>query len=416
VEALKVLLHTDYAEAGYEPSQVNTGAVIITGEASKTHNSKRVLDVIAPLAGDFVVTVAGPSLEAHLAGRGSGAAGWAAREYTWATNVDIGGGTTNIAVFRQNDFLNSVVLSVGGRHIQVDGSTGRVRKITPSGKKILKHLGIKLAVGDQAELATLWRFAEQMADLIVEALEAKASPLAEQLLETPPLREPVTDMAIFISGGVANFYYDEHPVGTLADVAIYDDVGPLLGAALRKHPRLAKMHLLRPTETERATVMGASHETITLSGMTIWVAPEKLPMRNIPVVRTQWDGQRPTQEGFVQAVVDGYRRWDLNPGKDPAALALDTSSVETYEDLKQVAQWIVDFELERVPHRLPVILVMERDLGKALGQAVKSGLPKHDVLSIDEVSLSEGDYIDIGRSMLGDRLVSLSVKTLMFTK
>jgi ethanolamine utilization protein EutA len=162
--------------------------------------------------------------------------------------------------------------------------------------------------------------------------------------------------------------------------------------------------------------MGASHETITLSGMTIWVAPEKLPMRNIPVVRTQWDGQRPTQEGFVQAVVDGYRRWDLNPGKDPAALALDTSSVETYEDLKQVAQWIVDFELERVPHRLPVILVMERDLGKALGQAVKSGLPKHDVLSIDEVSLSEGDYIDIGRSMLGDRLVSLSVKTLMFTK
>ena len=36
------------------------------------------------------------------------------------------------------------------------------------------------------------------------------------------------------------------------------------------------------------------------------------------------------------------------------------------------------------------------------------------VLSIDEVSLSEGDYVDIGQSMLGDRLVSLSVKTLIF--
>lgn len=416
VEALKALLYADYAEAGFTPQQVNTGAIIITGEASKTHNSKRVLNVIAPLAGDFVVTVAGPSLEAHLAGRGSGAAAWASREYAWATNVDIGGGTTNIAVFRQNDFMGSVVLSVGGRHIQVDRATGRVRKITPSGKKMLKNLGIKLEVGDPADMATLWRFAEQMADLIVEALEAKASPLAEQLMETPPLREPVTDMTIFISGGVADFYYDTHPVETVADVAVYDDVGPLLGAALRKHPRLAKMRVLRPAETERATVMGASHETITLSGMTIWVAPEKLPMRNIPVVRTLSDGHMPDEESFLRAIVDGYRRWDLDPSKDTAALALDMSAVDTYEDLKQVAQWIIDLVLNKIPSRLPVILVMERDLGKALGQAVKAGLPKHDVLSIDEVSLSEGDYIDIGRSMLGDRLVSLSVKTLMFTK
>lgn len=416
VEALKALLHADYAEAGFAPQEVNTGAIIITGEASKTHNSKRVLNVIAPLAGDFVVTVAGPSLEAHLAGRGSGAASWAAREYTSAVNVDIGGGTTNIAIFRQNDFMSSVVLSVGGRHIQVDHATGRVRKITPSGKKILKHLGIKLAEGDPADMDILWRFSEQMADLIVEALEAKASPLAEQLLETPPLREPVTDMTVFISGGVADFYYDDQPTETLADVTIYDDVGPLLGKALRKHPRLAKMRVLRPTETERATVMGASHETITLSGMTIWVAPEKLPMRNVPVVRTLWDGQMPTQESFVRAVLDGYRRWDLDPAKDPVALALDMSAVDTYEDLQKVAGWIIQFEQERVPPRVPVILVMERDLGKAIGQAVKAGLPKHDVLSIDEVSLSEGDYIDIGRSMLGDRLVSLSVKTLMFTK
>jgi ethanolamine utilization protein EutA len=416
VEALKALLTADYAEAGFAPQQVNTGAVIITGEASKTQNSKRVLDVIAPLAGDFVVTVAGPSLEAHLAGRGSGAAAWAAREYAWAVNVDIGGGTTNIAIFRQNDFMGSVVLSVGGRHIQVDHATGRVRKVTPSGRKILKSLGIKLAVGDLAEIGTLWRFAEQMADLIVEALEAQASPLAEQLLETPPLREPVTEMTVFISGGVADFYYDDRPVETLADVTIYDDVGPLLGKALRKHPRLSKMRVLRPDETERATVMGASHETITLSGMTIWVAPEKLPMRNVPVVRTLWDGQMPTQESFVRAVTDGYRRWDLDPAKDPVALGIDMSAVDTYEDLQRVAGWIIGFERDKVPPRLPVILVMERDLGKALGQAVKAGLPKHDVLSIDEVSLAEGDYIDIGRSMLGDRLVSLSVKTLMFTK
>ncbi len=415
MEALEALMNADYREAGFTPQQVDTGAIIITGEAAKSHNSQRVLDVIAPLAGDFVVTVAGPSLEAHLAGRGSGAASWASREFAWATNVDIGGGTTNIAVFRQNDFMNSAVLSVGGRHIQIDRKTGRIRKITKSGAKVLASLGVNLKVGDEAQMPVLWRFAEAMAELIVEALEAKVSPLAEQLLETPPFREPVTHTTVFISGGVADFYYDEHPVETLADVTIYEDVGPLLGAALRKHPRLQKMKVLKPAETERATVMGASHETITLSGMTIWVAPEKLPMRNIPVVRTSLDGDMPSGESLVQAIQDGYRRWDLNPAADRAALALEMHGVHTYEDLQNVAKWIVKFAKDHVPPRLPVILVMERDLGKALGQAVKAELPQHDVLSIDEVSLSEGDYIDIGHSMLGDRLVSLSVKTLMFT-
>ena len=415
MEALQALLTADYQEAGFAPAQVDTGAIIITGEAAKSGNSRRVLDVIAPLAGDFVVTVAGPSLEAHLAGRGSGAASWAAREFTWATNVDIGGGTTNIALFRQNDFMNSVVLSVGGRHIEIDRRTGRVRKITKSGARILASLGINLAVGDPAEMPVLWRFVEEMAELIVQALEAKASPLAQQLLETPPFHEPVTHTTVFISGGVADFYYDTHPVETVADVIVYEDVGPLLGAALRKHPRLQKLRVLKPAETERATVMGASHETITLSGMTIWVAPEKLPMRNIPVVRTMLDGHMPAGPALIQAILDGYRRWDLNPAENRAALALDMSAVENYADLQQVAKWITKFVGKYVPPRLPVILVMERDLGKALGQAVKAELPEHDVLSVDEVSLSEGDYIDIGRSMLGDRLVSLSVKTLMFT-
>ncbi len=415
MEALQALMQADYREAGYTPEQVQTGAVIITGEAAKSHNSERVLDVIAPLAGDFVSTVAGPSLEAHLAGRGSGAASWAAREYTWASNVDIGGGTTNVAVFRQNDFMSSVVLSVGGRHIVVDHQTGRVTKISKSGKKVLASLGIKLAVGDQADLATLRRVTDQMAELIVQALEAQVTPLAEELLETPPLREPVTETTIFFSGGVADFYYDVREIRTLADVTIYDDIGPLLGLSLREHPRLKLMQVRRPAETERATVMGASHETITLSGMTIWVAPEKLPMRNVPVIRSAVDGQAPSGDGLIQAILDGYRRWDLDPAKDRAALAMDMSSVDTYEDLQRMSKTIATFVRRQVPSTLPVILVMERDLGKALGQAVKAELPGHDVVSIDEVSLSEGDYIDIGRSLLGDRLVSLSVKTLVFT-
>jgi ethanolamine utilization protein EutA len=414
VDALKAILHKEYEAAGFTPEKVETGAIIITGEAVKVENAHEVVDMIAPLAGDFVVTIAGPSLEAHLAGRGSGAAAWSRRYYTWATNVDIGGGTTNVAVFRQGDLMETAVLSVGGRHIQIDHETGRIRKITEPGARILSHIGSDLSVGDVADFSTMRRFVAQMAKVIVELLEGNLSPLGQELLVTPPLSKHVRDGTVFISGGVSDFYYDVRPMETMEDVTIYDDLGPLLGSALRRHPSLRKWRILRPAQTVRATVMGASHETITVSGMTIWISPEKLPLRNIPVIWPRVDGETPRPSELPGAIRASYNRWDLDPAKDRVAIALDVSGVENYEDLSQVAEGVARFALHDLPPRLPVILVLERDLGKALGQTVKARLPEHDVLSIDEIWLGEGDYIDIGRSMLGDRLVSVSVKTLIF--
>jgi len=414
IEALKTILYTEYENAGFTPEDVETGAIIITGESVKAENAPEVLDMMAPLAGDFVVTVAGPSLESHLAGRGSGAAGWSGRHFTWATNLDIGGGTTNISVFYNNDLMDVAVLQCGGRHIEVDRETKRVRKITEPGRRMLEHLGIDLSVGDPADLSVLRRFTELMADLIVEVIAGKPSPLCLELLQTAPLKKAVSDRPIFISGGVSDFYYRDYPINSLDDVTVYDDVGPLLGQALLSHPVLSTLHTEKPDQTVRATVMGASHETITVSGMTIWVAPEKLPIRNTPVLWPQVHGEKPKPAELPAAILDACERWDLDPAKDRIAIAMDMYGVESYSDLCAVADALTQFALEHVPPTLPFIFVMERDLGKALGQAVKARLPEHDVLSIDEIWLGEGDYIDIGRSLLGDRLVSLSVKTLIF--
>jgi len=414
VDELEKILWADYKEAGFTPDQIDTGAVIITGESAKSQNAERVLNIVAPLAGDFVSTVAGPSLESHLAGRGSGAAAWTSEHFSTGTNVDIGGGTTNIAVFRQGELVDTVVLSVGGRHIQIDQATGIVKHITKSGEKMLRHLGIELKVGDVASVEVLRKVAHLMADLIVEVLSDHVSQMARDLMETTPLSRSVTETTIFFSGGVADFYYDTKPVRTIQDVAVYGDIGPLMGEELRNHPRVKEWTVLKPLHTERATVMGASHETITLSGMTIWVAPKELPMRNVPVVRPIFDGI-PDDQVLEKAIVDGYNRWDLDPAKDRVALALDLSAVGSYDELKKLAHGIESFATKRLSPSIPLILVTERDLGKALGQAASAGLPQFKVISIDEVTLAEGDYIDIGQSMLGDRLVSLSVKTLIFS-
>jgi ethanolamine utilization protein EutA len=253
-----------------------------------------------------------------------------------------------------------------------------------------------------------------MADLIVETLAGQPSDMAKELMETAPLSRPVTKTTIFFSGGVADFYYDTKPVSTMDQMAVYGDIGPLMGEELRNHPAVREWTVLKPLHTERATVMGASHETITLSGMTIWVAPSELPMRNVPVDRPIFEGV-PDEETLGRAILDGYSRWDLDPAKDRVALAIDLAAVVCYDDLKKLGRGIVAFASKYLSPSVPLILVSERDLGKALGQVVSAGLPQYKVLSIDEVTLAEGDYIDIGQSMLGDRLVSLSVKTLIFS-
>lgn len=137
-------------------------------------------------------------------------------------------------------------------------------------------------------------------------------------------------------------------------------------------------------------------------------------MRNVPVLRPVFD-DLPDEQTLAKAILDGYGRWDLDPAKDRVILALDMSAVVSYDDLKKMANGIMSFATKYISPSNPLILVTERDLGKALGQVVSAGLPQFRVLSIDEVTLAEGDYVDIGQSMLGDRLVSLSVKTLIFS-
>jgi ethanolamine utilization protein EutA len=58
-DSLLQLVHQEYVAAGIDPMDVETGAVIITGETARRSNADQVLTALSGLAGDFVVTVAG---------------------------------------------------------------------------------------------------------------------------------------------------------------------------------------------------------------------------------------------------------------------------------------------------------------------------------------------------------------------
>ena len=411
-DKLKEIVHREYAAAGVDPSQVETGAVIITGETAKKKNADEILRALSGLAGEFVVSVAGPNVESLIAGKGAGAAQYSQTNYATVTNVDIGGGSANSATFRGGNLIGAAAMNYGGRILEVEHSTARVRYIAEPAKHILSDLGLRLEIGDSPSLEDLRRFTDRMADMTVELIEGASSPLAQKIYLTPPVGVSGKGSVLMFSGGIGHYFYNPIPINSVSDVTRHDDVGPLLAESLRQHPLLNTYTIVPPAETVRATVLGASTQTVTLSGSTIWAESEILPLKNVPVTRPALP---PSLEpmSVSRSIADAVSRWDVNLATDPFAIALELDRSLDYQSLTQLASGLKGFA-DSMPNDRPLIAIIERDYAQALGQTVKGMDPSRALLVIDQVGLSEGDYIDIGTPLMDGRVVPLSVKTLIF--
>jgi ethanolamine utilization protein EutA len=194
---------------------------------------------------------------------------------------------------------------------------------------------------------------------------------------------------------------------------VYGDVGPLLARSLREHPRLRALPVRRPSETIRATVLGAASQTVTLSGSTIWAEPGLLPLFNLPVIEPALPEGVPAASDLAEALLRAVRRWD-RAGDGRVALAIDLPPGLGYPALARLAEGVVAYTAADGPSDHPVVLVTERDYAQSLGQTIKGLAPSLPLVAIDQIGLGEGDFIDIGRPMLDGRVVPVSVKTLVF--
>ncbi len=411
-DKLNEIVRHEYAAAGVDPKQVETGAVIITGETAKKKNADEILRALSGLAGEFVVSVAGPNVESLIAGRGAGAAKYSQEHYTSVTNIDIGGGSANSVTFRSGNIIGAAAMNFGGRILEVEHGSGKIRHIADPAKNILIDLGIHLEVGMSPALDDLRRFTNRMADLTVELVEGTSSPLAQKIYLTPPTPVSGKGTTLMFSGGIGHYYYKPLKIDTVADATLYDDIGPLLAESLRQHAVLNSYEVVPPLETLRATVLGASTQTVTLSGSTIWAEREILPMKNVPVIRPTF--QADLQPATVStAIADATRRWHVNIATDPFAVALELNRALDYTSLSQLANGLREFA-STMPLECPLVVIIERDYAQALGQTVKGLAPERSLLVIDQVGLTEGDYIDVGTPLMDGRVVPLSVKTLIF--
>src|SRR6476661_2752746 len=119
---LGAIIDDAYDVAKIHPDDIDTGVVILTGEALRRENSQAIAGVLAEQGGEFVTATAGHHMEAMLAAYGSGAARVSSDEGKRVLNIDIGGGTTKLAMVENGRVVSTAAIHIGGRLQVVDDS------------------------------------------------------------------------------------------------------------------------------------------------------------------------------------------------------------------------------------------------------------------------------------------------------
>jgi ethanolamine utilization protein EutA len=409
IEKVQHFIEASYRAAGLAPAEIDTGAVIITGEALKKANAQPIVEYFAQYSGKFICAAAGHNHEALLAAYGCGAVELSQSEGTVVLNVDIGGGTTKFALIERGAVTQTAAINVGARLIAFDDA-GVVIRLEDAGRVLMQELGHQVEIGkkitrqQKADCATL------MAKLLLEMItQGPVSPLTKQLMVTPSLRHYRLSHVDYImfSGGVSEHVYDH-------DRTSYGDLGPLLGKTIRERLQdLPQQPVVRePTEGIRATVIGAGEYTVQASGNTSYISnPGVLPVFGLKVIQVSLtDGA-----AVVPSIRQALRKFDLTSFTSGLALSLSLVGQLNYQILRKVAEGIADMVRSARGTTSPLYLTLDEDVAKSLGGILKEELQlDRDLIAIDGINVGDLDYIDIGAPMGITEVIPVTVKSLMF--
>jgi ethanolamine utilization protein EutA len=410
-DALGDFIQRQYALASVEPDEIDTGALILTGVAVRRRNARRIGDLFARHAGKLVAVSAGDSLETVMAAYGSGAVARSIRDRGRVMNVDIGGGTSKIAVCADGQVVALTALDVGARLVCVDAD-GRVARVEEAGRLFGADLGITLALGMPLAAEDARRLASRMADALFAAMQGGSPRVgAADLLRLGPLADHARVDHLTFSGGVSEYVYGREP-------AAFGDLGPLLAAEIRARIEGWGPRLRQPEEGIRATVIGASQYTTQVSGSTIFVSPlDALPLRNLPVLAPPLplDADTIDADAVAAAVEGALRRLDLGDGESPVALFVPWRGSATYQRLDGFARGVVAGLRPVLARGHPLVLAGDGDVGGLIGIHFSQEMRlSNAIVSVDGLELKAFDYIDIGALLESSGAVPVVIKSLIF--
>jgi ethanolamine utilization protein EutA len=409
-QALGRIIDDAYQAAGLHPDEIDTGSVILTGEALRRENAQAIAELLAEMGGEFVCAAAGHHMEAMLAAYGSGAAKVSHDEDLRVLNVDIGGGTTKLAVIENGRVLETAAVHIGGRLLVVNGER-RITRLDPAGRDLARRAGLEWGLGKQVSDAELDALGDWMAKTLCRAILESA----EESYLTAPLRDLSGIEGVMFSGGVGEYVYGR-------EERDFGDLGRRLGLALRRRLDEARLpwRLLPAGECIRATAFGASEYSVQLSGNTVYVSQpgELLPRKNLQVLQppVRLEGKLEA-EAVAAAIASHFKAFDVVEGDAEVALAFRWRGEPSFERLSAFARAIAISLPRTIEQGKPVYVILDGDIAQTLGTLLKEewGIGS-EVLVIDGIALRDFDFIDLGRIRMPSHTVPVTIKSLVFSQ
>jgi ethanolamine utilization protein EutA len=412
--ALNAIVEDAYRAANLAPKDIDTGAVILTGEALRRENAEAISAMLSSAGGDLVCATAGHHMESMLAAYGSGAALRSSDEGGRILNLDIGGGTTKLAVVEGGRVVATAAVHIGGRLMVVDQDR-RIVRLDPAGRTHARRAGFDWKVGDRVDDAALDRVAETMADTLMSALVACPMPDdVARLYLTDPLSDLAGIRGVMASGGVAEYIYGR-------EARDFGDMGPRLGRAIRGRLDQGALPwpLLPPGECIRATALGASEYSVQLSGNTSYISNPGalLPKRNLQVLQPPFAFGETIDSGALGQAIRGHRLlFDADAPDAEIALAFRWGGPPSYDRIRAFAEGIASGLADKLAAQQPLYVMLDGDVAHTLGAILREDCKvKSEILAIDGVVLMDFDYIDLGRVRLPSYTVPVTIKSLVFS-
>jgi ethanolamine utilization protein EutA len=414
-EALRQIIADAYKGAGVEAGDIDTGAVILTGEALRRENAQGISAMLSEQGGEFVCATAGHHMESMLAAYGSGAATASQDIGKRVLNIDIGGGTTKLGLVEAGRCLSTAAFHIGGRLMVVDENQ-RITRLDPAGRHHAKRAGFDLKLGDTISSADMDKIADVMAQTVVDAICTRPIPHdVEHLYLTDPILDFGDVGGIMFSGGVAEYVYER-------ESRDFGDMGRRLGAALRRKIAEHKFTwpLLPARECIRATALGASEYSVQLSGNTSFISNPGvlLPRRNLQVIQPPFEfTDEIDAQALGKAIIAHRKAFEVEDASIDIALAFHWKGVPSYERILATAQGIRIGLADHIDAKKPIYIMLDGDVAQTLGAVLREDCKvEGEILVIDGVMLMDFDYIDLGKVRIPSYTVPVTIKSLVFSE
>ncbi len=365
------------------------------------------MDLIRSRLGDALIATADdPCLEAWLAFQASASALSRSQPDRWVINLDIGGGTTNLAAGKNGEVLATGSLFVGARHVQFVPGTYRIVSVSTFAQGLFEHLGINGGSGDTLSETQVEAILDFYVELLACAISGNMQIFDEpvpQLHQEVAFRLPfdVHDPLVTISGGVAELVYERCRGKPLPSTTFFGDLGIDLAERLINSPRwAAHFNQAQPQCLGRATVYGLLVHATQISGSTLFLPdPTILPLRNMPILgRISGNSTADQIRDILHLVV----RSPLGGCVRVVPVERSAAAIASVGERIAAALLEIGFPSER-----PLVLLVDENCGKALGQYVSRwGSNPLKLVVLDEIEVRDARFVQIGS--LRDQVVPVS--------